>query len=132
MFCYRGTLYNFSLGAVGFHQPHEPWHFPARFWDLYDDVNFTIPSGLPPPNMPTLSIGDVTPQRGGGCCHAETTLRSTLYPEAPAVDLRGVGRKKDWATNPRFPQTLMEEGIRGYSAAISFMDEQVSDRSERK
>jgi len=52
--------------AVGFHQPHEPWHFPARYWDIYENITLPVTSGLPPPNMPIMSAGDITPQRGGG------------------------------------------------------------------
>ena len=119
--------------AVGFHQPHEPWHFPSRYWDMYENVTFKLPTGLPPENMPTLSVGDINPQRGGGASWSDMTITSRSNPNV-SYSIKSQPKMSMYRSSPRFPPWLMEEGIRSYSASISFMDSQlgrVLDELER-
>jgi hypothetical protein len=76
--------------AVGFHQPHEPFHFPERMLKFYNNTDmksthsasssasnnnkssssslsspyFPVTKGVAPKFMPTTNVGDRKPQRG--------------------------------------------------------------------
>lgn len=95
------------LLAVGFHQPHRPWHFPVQYWDLYDNVPIpTTPHTTFPQGAPSIATGDVNP------------LEITMLPK---------GEKRYWADPVKGGVGLdaIRENVRGYHASVSFLDNQV-------
>ena len=78
---------------------------------------------MPPAGMPPCAVGDMEPQRGGGSHGAKPELRSLLYPKFAGQHIQ---RLPDlYGSVPRYATELRKEGIRGYSAAISFVDHQI-------
>lgn len=117
---------NFFL-AVGFHQPHAPWHMPMRFWNLYENTTFTVTSGLPPRNVAPLNIcgSDTVAQRK----NQDNTITSYQEPTWKGVKIPSLGMPflpsdpdDPFRPEPRYPYILREEMVRLYSASISFMD----------
>jgi len=52
-------------------------------------------------------------------------LLSVLDPSMPTYNLKTTPKKEFYRETPRFPLGLRSDGIRAYSASISFMDSQV-------
>ena len=84
--------------AVGFRRPHLPFNAPKKYFDLYDDTNFQ-PSVLR--NKPIGASDDL---KGSGEIH--------LY------------HFKDETYNS---DEFHRQSLRGYYAAVSFIDQQVGD-----
>jgi len=92
--------------AVGFHQPHRPWHHPKKYWDLYREVNLPLtPNSRFPEGAPTVATGDINPIDIGLLPHSEK-----VYWASPDG---GVGID------------AIYQNVRGYYAGISFLDHQV-------
>jgi len=92
--------------AVGFHQPHRPWHMPQKYWDLYEKVPVPVtPHSTWPIDAPVVATGDINPNEIG------------MLPDST---------KRYWA-NPQggVPADAIRENVRGYHASISFLDHQV-------
>ena len=85
--------------AVGFRKPHLPLHVPKKYYDLYNNVEFDLPT--------TNRFPDNAPSIVGGYLPGD--LR--IYQDIP--DISYLSEEK------------MLELIRGYAAATSFMDAQV-------
>lgn len=93
--------------GIGFHQPHRPWHFPLKYWDLYDNVPIpTTPHLTMPKDAPSVASGDVNPHE------------ISLLPD---------GKKRYWADPLTGGVGLdgIRENVRGYHASVSFLDNQV-------
>lgn len=93
--------------GVGFHQPHRPFHFPLKYWDLYDSVPIpTTPHTTFPLGAPSIATGDVNPQE---------------------ISLLPKGDKRYWADPVKGGVGLdgIRENVRGYHSSISFLDNQV-------
>lgn len=86
--------------AVGYHKPHLPFTAPARFWDLYDGMDFA-------------PIGPAAPPAGAP--------ESAFLSWAEHNNYRGLG---DFEDRP-LPPDVAADLIRGYYACVSFIDEQV-------
>lgn len=85
--------------AVGFRKPHLPLHVPKKYYDLYQGVEFELPTTKRfPINAPSI-VGGYLPG----------DLR--IYQDIPDTSV--------------LPETKMLELIRGYAASTSFMDAQV-------
>ncbi len=92
--------------AVGFHQPHRPWHMPQKYWDLYDTMPIPVtPHTTWPIDAPTVATGDINPIEIGMLPHSEKTYWAS--PEG------GVGTD------------AILENVRGYHASVSFLDHQL-------
>jgi iduronate 2-sulfatase len=92
--------------AVGFHQPHRPWHMPQKYWDLYDDVVVPVtPHTTWPIDAPTIATGDINPGEIGMLPNSEKRYWPTPKGEVGADAIR--------------------ENVRGYHASISFLDHQL-------
>ncbi|MDE0396575.1 MAG: sulfatase-like hydrolase/transferase [Candidatus Poribacteria bacterium] len=84
--------------AVGFEKPHLPFYAPRKYYDLYAQVDFTLP--------PT----------------------SMLPADAPAIannNLGGLREYKDIPDQGLLSETKILELIRAYAASTSYMDAQV-------
>lgn len=86
--------------AVGFRKPHLPFTAPAKYWDLYEREQFTLPSTYDeaPLGAPLQAL------------HNSGELRNQ-YAGIPAAGL--------------LPPAQARELIHGYYAAVSFADAQV-------
>lgn len=92
--------------AVGFHQPHRPWHMPQKYWDLYDKVPVPVtPHSTWPIDAPVVATGDINPQEIG------------MLPNS---------QKRYWASpEGGIPSDAIKENVRGYHASITFLDHQL-------
>lgn len=83
--------------CVGFAKPHLPFAAPARFWNLYDREQFTVPDRTRPPGAPKLAFtrwGELRGYRG-------------MPQKGPLTDEK------------------TKELRHGYAASVSFVDAQV-------
>ena len=85
--------------AVGFRKPHLPFHVPKKYYELYNSVNFDLPS--------TSSLPHNVPSIAGGALPADIRI----YRDIPNENV--------------LSDSKMLELIRGYAASTSFMDAQV-------
>ena len=84
--------------AVGFHAPHLPFYAPKKYYELYKDVDFSLPaSSSLPNNAPSVANGELG--------------RIRAYQDVP-----------DEGT---FSDVKTLELIRAYAASTSYMDAQV-------
>ena len=84
--------------AVGFHKPHLPFYAPKRYYELYKDANFRLPSSSQHPS------------------------------DAPAIangKLEGIREFQDVPNEGTLSVEKTLELIRGYAASTSYMDAQV-------
>ena len=84
--------------AVGFHKPHLPFYAPKKYYELYEDESFNLPS--------SYSLPDGAPAIAGGKSRWFREFRD-IPDEGPLSNAK----------------TL--ELIRGYAASTSYMDAQV-------
>ena len=85
--------------AVGFHTPHLPLYAPKKYYELYKNKNFTLPSSsILPSNAPSIA---------GGKLLGNIRLFQDIPDEGTFSEAKGL------------------ELIRAYAASISYMDAQV-------
>jgi arylsulfatase A-like enzyme len=83
--------------ALGFRRPHLPFNAPQKYWDLYPEKEINLPDNyFPPQNAPVVAL------------HDSYELRS--YADIPATG--------------EIPERQARNLVRGYKAAISYMDAQ--------
>ncbi len=87
--------------AVGFARPHLPFSVPQKYWDLYDEDKFLLPTRtMRPEGAPPYAVkyGDEIDQ----------------YVPLPET-----------VTEVPFPDSLTRKLIHGYYAAVSYVDNQI-------
>ena len=85
--------------AVGFHTPHLPFHAPKKYYELYKNEDFSLPSSSTvPSNAPSIAIGKLL---------GNMRLFRDIPDTGPLSDTKAL------------------ELIRAYAASISYMDAQV-------
>ena len=88
--------------AVGFYKPHLPFHIPKKYYELYTDVNFNLPSPSSLPSaIPSIAAG--TGWEGGIRIYQDVP-NSGVFSDAKTLEL-----------------------IRAYAASVSYMDAQVGE-----
>ena len=86
--------------AVGFANPHVPWIAPKKYFDLYDPAKLTLAKNeFLPEKAPAFAATSGTDFYG--------------YKDVPQV------------TGDKLPESYKRECLRGYFAAISYVDAQV-------
>lgn len=122
--------------GVGFHQPHEPYYFPSEYWDIYEtweNISMYPRTPLPPRDSPIWALGDV--QRGLNLLNKTRYCRTNI---STNIDCEVVINQFELFKNELFPNrednfprrtpmpfAVHQELLRGYSASVSFMDNQV-------
>ena len=100
---------NFFL-ALGIHKPHQPWDFPAPFYDLYPEDTIELPyNKYVPTGMPEMAWGDFANPRNHYWDWNNTNLG---IPDLGQI-------------NVTFPDSKIKQIRRAYYASVSYMDEQM-------
>jgi len=100
---------NFFL-ALGIHKPHQPWDFPASFYDLYSKESIELPyNKYAPSDMPDLAWTDFANPRRAYWDWNNTNLG---IPDLGQI-------------NVTFPDWKIKQIRRAYYASVSYMDSQM-------
>jgi len=100
---------NFFL-ALGIHKPHQPWDFPASFYDLYSKESIELPyNKYAPSDMPDLAWTDFANPRNAYWDWNNTNLG---IPDLGQI-------------NVTFPDWKIKQIRRAYYASVSYMDSQM-------
>jgi arylsulfatase A-like enzyme len=89
--------------SAGIYNPHEPFHVPAKYWDLYDTTSFDFDYLRPDTTIPVLTA--LTNRYNFKSNQGYDTMRE----ESPSDD----------------PDFYLRQFIHGYYASVSFVDDQV-------
>ncbi|MCH2214765.1 MAG: sulfatase-like hydrolase/transferase [Flavobacteriales bacterium] len=91
------------LLAAGIYNPHEPFHVPGKYWDLYDTANFDF--GYLQPDTSVSTLTSVTNRFNS----ISNEAYGLMEEESPDDD----------------PKNYLRQFIHGYYASVSFVDEQI-------
>jgi arylsulfatase A-like enzyme len=89
--------------SAGFYNPHQPFHVPGKYWDLYDFSNYQFDFLGPDSTIPTLTA--LTNRYNRDSNKAFDAMRA----ESPSED----------------PNFYLRQYIHGYYASVSFIDDQL-------
>ncbi|HKK38679.1 MAG TPA: sulfatase-like hydrolase/transferase [Cryomorphaceae bacterium] len=89
--------------SAGFFNPHQPFHVPAKYWDLYDSTDFDLDFLRPDTALPILTTA--TNRFGSSSNEAYDLMRA----ESPADD----------------PDFYFRRYVHAYYASVSFIDDQI-------
>ncbi|XP_046561435.1 iduronate 2-sulfatase-like [Haliotis rubra] len=93
--------------AVGFHKPHTPWHFPAKYLNYYPMHSVNPPSNMyPPKNMPHVAW------------HQYDNLGN--HDDVKALHLRNVGE-----VGFNFPNDTVVKLRQAYYSCASWIDDEI-------
>jgi arylsulfatase A-like enzyme len=97
-----------SLGSpfflsAGLYNPHQPFHAPEKYWDLYDPLSFDLEKHMPDSAIPSLTA--VTNRYNA---HSNQAF-DIMNDESPNDD----------------PDHYLRQYIHGYYASVSFVDDQI-------
>ena len=96
--------------ALGLHKPHQPWDFPAEFYQLYNKDDMELPYNMHcPTGMPDTAWVDFGNPR---------TAYYDMSNEAMGIPELG-------QINVTYPKWKIRQMRRSYYASVSYMDHQV-------